>query len=435
MSTPSSHRRLLNVIAGECVPPRQGAFLPNVNPATGEVIGELPASTAADVDSAVEAARAAFPAWRDTPRARRAEILTAAADALAARREEFALAETRDQGKPLSLARSMDVPRAIENFRFFAGAIVHEENAAFHSDGPLLNYTTRAPVGVAALVTPWNLPLYLLTWKLAPALATGNVAVCKPSEYTSTTAFLLSEVLRAAGLPPGVCNMVFGDGTGAGEPLVSHPGVGLVSFTGGTATGERVARAAAPAFKKLSLELGGKNANVVFADADVDLAARTAVRAAFLNQGEICLCGSRLYVEASIFDDFLMRFKAETAKLVIGDPEHERTTLGALVSAEHRAKVEGYLSLAREEGARFVFGGGRPALASPFSSGCFLEPTILTGVREDSRLQKEEIFGPVVTVTPFHTEAEAVRFANDVPGLCHEADQTAYQRNSLMMRG
>ncbi|MCA2958670.1 MAG: aldehyde dehydrogenase [Silvanigrellales bacterium] len=409
---------LLNFIGGEFVPPARGAFLENVNPATGCVFGRLPDSDASDVNRAVEAARNAFPSWRDTPREKRAALLNAVANGIEARREEFARAETRDQGKPLSLARSMDIPRAIENFRFFAGALLHEaqealESGASHSSA-LLSYTTRGPLGVAGLVTPWNLPLYLLTWKIAPALATGNTAVCKPSEFTSTTAFLLAEVMRDAGIPPGVCNVVFGRGETAGEALVVHPHVPLVSFTGGTGTGAHIAHSVASSFKKLSLELGGKNANLVFADADLDLAARTSVRSSFLNQGEICLCGSRIYVEESIFDSFLERFVAQTRKLVVGDPENEKTTLGALVSAEHRAKVESYFTLAREEGAHFVCGGKRPTLPGPFQNGFFLEPTILTGVAHSSRLQQEEIFGPIVTVTPFRHEAEALFMANDV---------------------
>lgn len=409
---------ILNFIGGEFVPSERGATLQNVNPATGEVLGTLPDSTAQDVDRAVNAAQNAFLAWRNTPHAKRATHLNDIAALLESRLEEFARAESLDQGKPLSLARTMDIPRAVENFRFFAGAILHEETAAMESGvshaSALLSYTTRSPVGVAGLVTPWNLPLYLLTWKIAPALATGNTVVCKPSEFTSTTAFLLARVMREVGLPAGVCNMVFGRGQTAGEALVDHPRVPLISFTGGTHTGARIAARVAPAFKKLSLELGGKNANLVFADADLAAAARTSVRSSFLNQGEICLCGSRIYVEQSVYEKFLDRFVAETQKLVVGDPLHEKTTLGALVSAEHRNKVESFLALARQEGATFALGGKRPTLPGPLQNGFYLEPTILTDVAHSSRLQQEEIFGPVVTVTPFQNETDAISWANEV---------------------
>jgi len=405
---------LRNFIGGEFCDARGGARIDNVNPATGEVIGALPDSGVSDVDLAVESARAAFPAWKASGREARAKTLYAIADAIEKKKHGLALAETRDQGKPVSLSLSMDIPRAAANFRFFAGAILHESDDAFHGDGGLFNYTARKPLGVCGLITPWNLPLYLLSWKIAPALATGNTAVCKPSEFTSSTAYMLAEIFAETGLPPGVCNMVFGSGPAAGGALVTHPRVPLISFTGGTKTGAGLATAVAPQFKKVSLELGGKNANVIFADADLALAARTSVRSSFLNQGEICLCGSRIYVERSVFESFLTALRAETAKLVVGDPEDERTTVGALIHSEHRDKVESYVDIARSEGARVESGGKRPTLSAPFARGAFYEPTILTGVRADSRVQKEEIFGPVVTVTPFGDEAEAVMLANDV---------------------
>jgi aminomuconate-semialdehyde/2-hydroxymuconate-6-semialdehyde dehydrogenase len=306
----------------------------------------------------------------------------------------------------------MDVPRAVANFRFFAGAVRHASTDCHEMPGAL-NYTLRRPLGVAGLITPWNLPLYLLTWKAAPALAAGNTVVCKPSELTPLTASALAEIVAGAGLPAGVFNLVHGTGSEAGQALVEHPGVRAVSFTGGTATGARVAATAAPLFKKLSLELGGKNPTLVFADCDFDAAVDGAVQAAFRNQGQICLCGSRLLVEASLHDRFVAAFIERARALRIGDPADEATQLGALVSHAHRDKVESYVRLAREEGGSVV-GGERPSLAPPFDAGAFLSPAVVTGLAHDCRSVQEEIFGPVVSVHRFRDEREAVALANAV---------------------
>ena len=301
------------------------------------------------------------------------------------------------------------------NFRFFAGAARHDATG-FHemTAASALNYTLRRPVGVCALITPWNLPLYLLTWKVAPALAMGNPVVCKPSELTPRTAALLAEVIHEVGLPEGAFNLVHGFGPECGAPLVAHPAVSAVSFTGGTATGERVAASAAPAFKKLSLELGGKNATIVFDDADFDAAVAGAARAAFANQGEICLCGSRILVQRGLHDRFVDALVERVSALRVGDPSDADSDLGALVSFDHRDKVEGYLRLAAEEGGTIRCGGRRPALAAPFDGGAFLEPAVVTGLAPSCRTATEEIFGPVVTVHPFDTEEEAVAIANGV---------------------
>ena len=403
-----------NFVAGRFQDAAGGRTLENRNPATGAVIGAIPRSGAADVDAAVAAARAAGQGdWGQTSAVDRAALLDRVADLIEARLEAFAAVESQDQGKPVSLARTVDIPRAVANFRFFAGAIRHHEEGAHHM-AAALNYTLRSPVGVCALITPWNLPLYLLTWKVAPALAMGNTIVAKPSELTPRTATLLAGVLAEAGLPAGAFNLLHGLGPEVGAPLTAHRDVKLVSFTGGTATGEHVARAAAPSFKKLSLELGGKNPTLVFADADLDAAIEGAARAAFANQGEICLCGSRILVERSVHDRFVAGLVAKAEALRVGDPAAPDTDVGALVSRAHHDKVSGYVALAKEEGGTIAAGGVVPALGGALSGGSFLRPTVVTGLPATCRTATEEIFGPVVTVHPFDTEAEALELANGV---------------------
>jgi aminomuconate-semialdehyde/2-hydroxymuconate-6-semialdehyde dehydrogenase len=405
---------ILNFIDGGLVPPRSGRRLDNIEPATGAVYSTVPDSGDDDVEAAVAAARRAFPAWAATPVEERARLLLDIAGRIEAAADQFAHAESIDTGKPLSLARSLDIPRAVSNFRFFATAPIHAHTEAHTTDFRALNYTLRRPRGVAGLISPWNLPLYLLSWKIAPALGTGNTAVAKPSEMTPMTAFLLGRVCREAGLPPGVLNIVHGRGAGAGAAIVRHPEVPTLSFTGGTATGAAIATAAAPLFKKVSLELGGKNPNIVFADADLDDAVATGLRAAFSNQGEICLSGSRLYVEAPVFDVFVERFVAGAARLKVGDPLDAATDVGALISAAHRTKVTGYIEMARREGGTIRCGGGPPA--RPVNARCrggfFVEPTVITGLDPASRVNCEEIFGPLVTITPFAGEDEVVEWAN-----------------------
>jgi aminomuconate-semialdehyde/2-hydroxymuconate-6-semialdehyde dehydrogenase len=335
------------------------------------------------------------------------------ADALEARLEDYVRAESIDSGKPVRLARSLDIPRAVANLRFFATAILHTGSDLFPTDDRALNYTLRRPRGVAGLISPWNLPLYLFTWKIAPAIATGNTVVAKPSELTPWTAAMLAELTAEQGLPPGVLNVVHGLGASAGAAIVDHPDVPAISFTGGTATGAVIARTAGPAFKKLSLELGGKNATVVFADVDLDEVMPGIVRSAFENQGEICLCGSRLFVEAPLYTLFVAAFAEAVGKLRMGDPLDDATEQGALVSAAHRDKVESYIQLSRELGGEIVTGGGRPSgLPGRLAGGYFLDPTVVTGLPVDCRVNMEEIFGPVVTVTPFTAEADAVAWAN-----------------------
>lgn len=405
-------------IGGEARPPAGGEFIDDVGPATGAVIARVPRGDRRDVDAAVQAARAALggPA-HDGPLAKltleeRAKLLEATAARLEARKDELAQLESLDTGKPVSTAATIDIPRAVSNFKFFAGALRHDRSDCFPMDGAL-NYALRRPLGVVGLVTPWNLPLYLLSWKAAPALAMGNAVVAKPSELTPLTASALASLLSEVGWPAGAFNLVHGLGPEAGQALVEHPRVPAISFTGGTATGARVAATAAPMFKKLSLELGGKNPTIVFGDVDLDVAVAGAIRAGFTNQGQVCLCGSRVLVERRIFDRFQDAFVQKVLALRTGDPRDPKTDLGALVSLAHRDKVEGFLRLAREEGGT-VHGGVRPDLGPGLKDGAFLTPAVVTGLEPDCRTATEEIFGPVVTLHPFDDEAEAVALANGV---------------------
>lgn len=406
-------RTLRNRVGDAWVDAIDGATVDGIAPATGQPIATLPRSRAADVDAAVAAARAAASTWSKTTVAERADLCDAIAARIAARADELAELESKDTGKPIHLARNVDIPRAIDNFRFFAGAVRHQESG-FHEMPDAINYTLRRPVGVVGLITPWNLPLYLLSWKTAPAIAMGNTVVAKPSELTPLTATALGEIFLEVGAPPGVYNLVHGLGPEAGQPLVEHPDVKAISFTGGTATGRMVAETASRGFKKLSLELGGKNPSIVFADCDLAKTVEGVARAGFLNQGQVCLCGSRILVERSLVDSFTDALVGRVEGMALGDPSDPQTELGALISSAHRQKVESYLELARQEGGTIRTGGSRPELGEPFDGGNFLLPTVITGLAPTCRTATEEIFGPVVTVHPFDTEDEAVAMANGV---------------------
>ena len=405
-----------HVVEGRLVEPAGGDYLDVFEPATGKAYAQVAAGNEQDALHAVESAKRAFPSWSATPAAERSRLLLAIADGIAASREELARAESVDTGKPIALARAVDIPRSEANFRFFATAILHAQSELHATDLDVLNYTLRRPAGVAVCIAPWNLPLYLLTWKVAPALAAGCTVVAKPSEITPWTASHLARIAEAAGLPAGVLNVLYGTGAAVGPSLTGHPDVAAISFTGSTATGRAIAGHAAPRLKKLALELGGKNANIVFADADLDAAVAGSVRAAFTNQGQVCHCGSRILVERSLYDRFVERFVNAAKALRVGDPLDERTEQGALVSRAHYDKVLGCLSLAHDEGATVLAGGGAaPAPNARCRDGWFVEPTILVDLPHGCRTNQEEIFGPVVTVAPFDGEESAVAIANGTP--------------------
>lgn len=410
-----SLEQLKNFINGEFSAPSEGRYIDKISPVTGHKIYELPNSTEVDVVLAVKAAQKAFADWSETKSSERSRILNRIADLIDQRTDELALAETSDVGKPLSLSKSLDIPRAALNFRFFASAITHQTEMASSMDGEAINYVLRQPVGVAGLISPWNLPLYLLTWKIAPALACGNTAVCKPSELTSKTAYLLAKIFVEAGLPPGVCNIVFGHGEPAGSYLVRHPGVPLISFTGGTATGEKVQTMAAPYVKKLSLELGGKNATIVMKDVDIAKVVPQVARASFLNQGEICLCGSKILVQDDIYKEFCQELASHVKSLKVGNPLDPETFMGPLISRTHFDKVQSCLALAKKEGGVVLTGGKAPELQPELQNGYFLEPTLIQDLTNCSEIHQTEIFGPVVTINSFKYPHDAVKWANNSP--------------------
>ena len=405
-------KKILNYINGKLTAPVNGEYFDNINPATGEVYSLVPDSDSSDVELAVAAATAAFEEWSQMTKDNRSGILIRISEMINERLEEFALAESIDNGKPVSLARTVDIPRAVSNFFFYATAALHQSTGAHSMENTAINYTLRTPIGIAGCISPWNLPLYLFTWKIAPALASGNCVIAKPSEVTPMTAFMLSEICIEAGLPKGVLNIIHGFGHKAGMAIVSHPKITAISFTGGTKTGELIARAAAPMFKKLSLELGGKNPNIIFADCDLDKAVKTSIRSSFSNQGEICLCGSRIFIERSIYENFKTLFIALTKKLKTGDPLDESTKIGAIVSKVHYEKILSYIKLAKEEGGRVLTGGNAVNPGGKNKNGFFIEPAVIEGLSHDCRTNQEEIFGPVVTLMPFDTEEEVLKYAN-----------------------
>jgi aminomuconate-semialdehyde/2-hydroxymuconate-6-semialdehyde dehydrogenase len=406
--------KIRNFIGGQFVEPIGGKYLDNIEPATGKPYSRVADSDARDVDLAVGAAEKAFADWSTKPATERSEILLHIADLIERDLEKFAHAESVDTGKPIVLARSLDIPRAVANFRFFATAILHTESEAHITDNVAFNYTLRQPRGIAGLISPWNLPLYLLSWKIAPAIAAGNTAIAKPSELTPMTAFMLCEIAHEASLPNGVLNIVHGTGPNVGAAITVHPKINTISFTGGTVTGRKVAEACAPLFKKISLELGGKNPNIVFADADLDAAIAGSVRSSFANQGQICLCGSRVFVERSAYKDFVERFIDQASQLKMGDPLDEKTEQGAIVNKTQLDKIKFYVDLSQKEGGKIALGGSAPEPPNErCGEGYFFPPTVITDLPVSCRTNREEIFGPVVTITPFDNEEEVIDYAND----------------------
>lgn len=401
-----------NYINGQLIAPVLDEHIENIDPSRGKVYSMIPDSNEQDVENAVIAAEEAFPAWSNTPKDERAAIMIKIADIIESRLTEFAAAESLDNGKPVSLASHVDIPRAVSNLKFFATAIQHYASESHNMEGQGINYTLRKPIGIVGCISPWNLPLYLFTWKIAPAIAAGNCVIAKPSEVTPMTAFMLSEVCAEAGLPKGVLNIVHGLGHKVGDAMTKHPKIKAISFTGGTNTGATIARIAAPMFKKLSLELGGKNPNIIFADCDFDKALSTTIRSSFANQGQICLCGSRIFIERPIYEKFKAAFVAKVEKSKVSYPSDPEAKLGAVVSKPHMEKVLSYIELAKEEGGTVLTGGHQVKLEGEYSEGFYIRPTIIEGLAYNCRTNQEEIFGPVVTITPFDTEEEVLMMAN-----------------------
>lgn len=404
--------KLKNYINGELVEPISNQYIDNYDPSRGVVYSFIPDSDERDAELAIQAANEAFKTWSITPKDIRSKYLLKIASLIEENLHELAVAESLDNGKPLSLAKSVDIPRAASNFHFYGTGILHYASHAHSMEDTAINYTLRQPVGVAGCISPWNLPLYLFSWKIAPALAAGCTVVAKPSEITPMTAYLLSEICIKAGLPKGVLNIVHGFGHKVGSAIVSSKQVPLISFTGGTVTGANIASVAAPMFKKLSLELGGKNPNIIFADCDYDKMLSTTMNSSFANQGQICLCGSRIFVEKSIYEKFKNDFVAKTKAMVIGSPMADPTRIGAVVSKSHMEKILSYVELAKQEGGTVLCGGKPFQMSGEFENGYYLEPTIIEGLAYNCRTNQEEIFGPVVTITPFETEEEVMMYAN-----------------------
>ena len=407
--------KIFNYIDGQLVPSKSDKWIENTEPATGQTYSLIPDSDHEDVELAFSSAEKAFKDWSQKPVQERADIMLRISSLIEENKSVLAEAESRDNGKPVGLANTIDIPRAASNMKFFATGILHYASESHQHNEVAINYTLRKPIGVVGCISPWNLPLYLFTWKIAPALAAGNTVVAKPSEITPMTAFLFSEICIEAGLPKGVLNIVHGYGPKVGAPITEHKGIKAISFTGGTKTGEQIAKVAAPMFKKLSLELGGKNPNIIFDDCNFDKAVSTSVLSSFANQGQICLCGSRIFVQEKIYEKFKAVFIKKVQNLTIGDPKKKDTKIGALVSKDHIEKVKSYIELAKKEGGTILTGGKAVKVEGRCENGFFLEPTVIEGLSYNCRTNQEEIFGPVVTLNSFKTEEEVLMYANSTP--------------------
>jgi len=399
--------KIQNYINGKFIAPQAGKYFDNIEPAKGIAYSLIPDSQAEDVEEAVSAAQAAFPVWSGLSIEERGDWMMKLSNGIAARMTEFVEAESRDNGKPIKLAEHVDIPRAISNFKFFATGIQHFASESHEMVGVGINYTLRKPLGVVGCISPWNLPLYLFTWKISPAMATGNCVVAKPSEVTPYTAYLLCKVMEDINFPKGVLNIVHGFGHTAGDAIVRHELTKAISFTGGTNTGKTIASIAAP-----MLELGGKNPNIIFDDCDFDEMLSTTVRSSFANQGQICLCGSRIFVQKGIYERFKTEFVEKIKKSKVSYPTDPKAQLGAVVSKSHMEKVLSYIELAKEEGGTILAGGHQVKLDAPYDQGFYIAPTLIEGLKFDCRTNQEEIFGPVVTITPFENEEDVLMMAN-----------------------
>lgn len=404
--------QLENYINGQFIKPLTNQYIDNFNPATGQKSGSIPSSNQQDIEMAVAAAQQAFESWANTSAEKRFSILNRIAELIDENHETLALAETNDNGKPLWLSKEVDIPRASSNFRFFATSIMQFASESHQMDDNAINFTLRQPIGIVGCISPWNLPLYLFTWKIAPALAAGNCVIAKPSEVTPVTAYLLAHICKEAGLPDGVLNIVHGDGPNCGEAIVKHPDIKAISFTGSTRAGAKIASIASPMFKKLSLELGGKNPNIIFEDCDWEKMIYNTIRSSFGNQGQICLCGSRILIEASAYEKFKNLFVTKVKRLTVGDPLLDASKQGAIVSKVHYEKILQCIEQAKNEGGTILAGGNAVKLEGRCENGYFIEPTIIEGLGPNCKTNTEEIFGPVVTLQPFHTIKEALELAN-----------------------
>jgi len=404
--------RLQNFIDGNYVNPLEDKFIENYDPSSGEIYSLIPDSTHKDVEWAVESARQAFPVWSNISGIERGKILSKIAQGIESNFSLFVEAESKDSGKPIWLAEKIDIPRSIANFEFFASAIQHFASQSHYMEGVGFNYTLRRPIGIVGCISPWNLPLYLFSWKIAPALAAGNCVIAKPSEITPYTAFLLGKIVKEAGLPDGVLSILHGRGQTVGEAIVRHPDIKAISFTGGTKTGENIAKIVAPMFKKISLELGGKNPTIIFEDCDFEHALNTTIRSSFTNQGQICLCGSRILIERPLYEDFKQEFVEKVATLTVSYPKDTNAKLGAIASRQHMQKILSHIDIAQQEGGKILIGGKRVYLDEPYEKGYYIEPTVIENLPYNCQTNNEEIFGPVVTLTPFDSEQEAIELAN-----------------------
>jgi len=403
---------IANYINGELIQPHSSEYLDDINPATAQVFAQIPRSNKDDLKLAIDAAEEAFPSWSQLPIKDRADYLSKISVLIKDHLDDLANAESMDTGKPVQLAKTVDIPRASANMEFFANAITQFSSES-HAGKDSINYTLRKPLGVVACISPWNLPLYLFTWKIAPALAAGNCVIAKPSEITPYTAYLFSKICQEAGLPKGVLNILHGTGPDIGNAIVENKKIKAISFTGGTTTGRKIAEISAPMFRKVSLELGGKNPALVFADCDIEKTVAGLVRASFANQGEICLCASRIYIEESIYEDFKTEFVKKVKALKVGNPSNSSCDMGALVSAQHLEKVKSYIALAKEEGGKLLCGEERIDLEEKNKQGYFLRPHVFENLSNQCRTNQEEIFGPVVSLNKFKDENEALVFANE----------------------